>query len=342
MIRLWQYPFCLSIKLLGMTKLDTSCGIDVSKAYFDLCLLAEGKEQLRRFSNDPKGIQAAARWLPSGTRCVMEATGPYYLPLALHLHGGGWVVSVVNPLVIRRFSQMRLLRAKTDRTDARLLAAYAREQAPEAWTPPAPYLVTLQQLEALSEQLQKQHTALVNQLEAFSHTTLLARDVRGLLQRMIRSVEKSQQQVEHQTQALIRRYHKELLESLVSIPGLGAKTAAVLIVLTGGFTRFAHYKQLAAYVGLSPRLYESGSSVRGRARICKMGMGRIRALLYLCAWSACRCNRACRELYERLLGRGKAKKVALIAVAHKLLKQAFAIATSGVHYSIDHQKKICL
>ena len=84
--------------------------------------------------------------------------------------------------------------------------------------------------------------------------------------------------------------------------------------------RFTDYRKLSSYIGICPRLFESGSSVKGKTRICKMGMSRIRAMLYMCSWSAKRCNKTCRELYERLIAKGKAKKQALIAVANKLLK----------------------
>ena len=141
---------------------------------------------------------------------------------------------------------------------------------------------------------------------------------------------------------LITKHHAALMQSLTSIPGMGKKTATMLIVVSDGFKKFASAKQLSAYVGLSPRIYQSGSSVKGRARICKMGMSRVRTLLYLCSWSAKRYNNACRELYERLVTKGKSKRLALIAVANKLLKQAFAIATTNTFYNDHYKKNICL
>src|ERR671932_1927390 len=111
-----------------------------------------------------KGLKALIQWLPQGVLCVMEATGPYYLKLACYLQEHQIAVSVVNPLVIKRFSQMRLLRAKTDKADAKLIARYALSEQPPLWQPPAPYQVELQQLQALLQQLQKQQTALTNQL----------------------------------------------------------------------------------------------------------------------------------------------------------------------------------
>jgi transposase len=140
---------------------------------------------------------------------------------------------------------------------------------------------------------------------------------------------------------LAERHYSTMLANLESIPGMGKKTAMMLIVLSGGFNRFDDYRKLSSYIGLSPRIFESGTSVKGKARLCKMGMARIRAMLYICSWSAKRYNKACKALYERLLLKGKAKKLALIAVANKLLKQAFAIATKQIDYNENYSNNIC-
>lgn len=315
-----------------MAKLKTCCGIDVSKNYFDACVLQDGTERQQRFSNDHSGIAAAAKWIGPDVPCVLEATGPYYISLAIYLHGQDIVVSVINPLVIKRFSQMRLVRAKTDVADARLIAAYAMTETLPRWTPPTEWSITLQQLDALSEQLQKHHTALINQLHAFDATGMMDKKTRQLLSKSIKALEKQQKEAEERMLQILNTYHGQMMKNLQTIPGVGKKTAALLITVTNGFKRFKSYKQLSAYLGLSPRIYESGSSIKGKARICKMGMSRVRALLYMCAWSARKCNKACRDLYERLLSKNKAKKLALIAVTNKLIKQAFAIATQNKAY----------
>jgi transposase len=325
-----------------MTKVKKVAGIDISKAFFDVFVISEQQTACRRFSNNPLGFDALENWLDRECACVMEVTGVYYMRLALYLYGKGFKVSVVNPLIIKRYSQMRLTRAKTDKADARLIAEYASSQDLACWTPAEQYLITLSQLDSISEQLSKQHTALTNQLEAFSQSGMLEKDTKKILLAGVHFNERQQAAVENKIIVLIQSHHAQLMQSLITIPGLGKKTVAMLIVLTGGFTRFRSSKQLAAYVGLAPRIFESGSSVKGRARLCKMGTARIRALLYVCAWSAKRCNKACRELYERLVAKGKAKKLAMIAVANKLLKQAFAIAGSGNHYQQEYVKNICL
>ena len=152
---------------------------------------------------------------------------------------------------------------------------------------------------------------------------------------MITQQQKALELLELKTEAIIKEHHQQMLNNLTSIPGIAKKTASALIMATGGFTRFANAKQLCAYVGMTPRIYESGSSIKGKARICKLGMSRVRALLYVCAWTAKRYNKACAELYERLLAKGKAKKLALVAVANKLLRQAFAIASGNKPYLIQ-------
>lgn len=317
-----------------MAKLKTCCGIDVSKNYFDACILAEGKERQKRFLNDRAGIGAAAKWIGADIPCIMEATGPYYISLAVYLHQQGMAVSVVNPLVIKRFSQMRLVRTKTDKADARLIAGYGLSESLTQWTPPTAWSVTLQHLDALSDQLQKHHTALINQLHAFDAGGMMDKKTRQFITKAIRVVEKQQKEASDRMLQILSTYHGQMMKNLQSIPGLGKKTAALLVMVTNGFTRFDSYKQLSAYLGLCPRIYESGSSTKGKARICKMGMSRARALLYLCAWSARKCNKACKDLYERLISKNKAKKLALIAVANKLIKQAFAIATQNKQYNI--------
>src|SRR5688572_6316727 len=186
-----------------MAKLNIYAGFDISKKSLDVCLLEQGKEVVKQFAYDSQGITSIADWLPKGCHCIMEATGPYYLRLALQLHNEGFAVSVVNPLVIRRFSQMRMRRTKTDKADARIIAAYGLCEQPSLWQPPSGWVVKLQQLDALAGQLQKQHTALLCQREAFTNTTLMDKEVTGFLDITLSHVEAQLHQIEKSMQALI-------------------------------------------------------------------------------------------------------------------------------------------
>ncbi len=319
-----------------MANLNIFAGIDISKEFFDISILSAGKvTDTQRISNDHTGFAKLKSVLPAGTHCIMEATGPYYLRVACWLHSNGFVVSVVNPLVIRRYAQMQLRRVKTDKADAAIIAQYGSLHRPGPWTPPAKYLIKLQQLDALQQQVMMMIRALSNQLEAFDAGGMMDKEVKVQINKMIAQQQKTLLKLEEKTGEIIRQHHQQMLNNLTTIPGIAKKTASVLITVTGGFTRFRTAKQLCAYVGMTPRIYESGSSIKGKARICKLGMSRVRALLYVCAWTAKQYNKACAALYERLLAKGKAKKLALVAVANKLLRQAFAIATGNKPYLIQ-------
>jgi transposase len=148
------------------------------------------------------------------------------------------------------------------------------------------------------------------------------------------------QQLETKLLTTVEARYPPEMQLLCSIPGIGRKTAAYLLLFAGGFTSFQNYRQLIAKAGLCPREFSSGTSVRGKARISKMGGALIRSKLFMCSWSARRANDACRVLYDRLVAKGKNGKLALIAVCNKLLKQAFAILKSGVPYQATFCSKL--
>lgn len=316
-------------------------GIDISKLFFDVAFLQADRYNYYKFSNNKEGFKALLKVLPVDSQVVMEASGPYYLQLACFLFDEGISVSVINPLVIRRFSQMRMSRAKTDKKDARMIAEYGKMEQPDLWQKPEQHVITLQQTEALLTRLQTEYTALSNQLESFDSTGMLTKQLRQEITTELNHKDRLIKKLTKQMDQIASEHYADLLTNLQSIPGMGRKTAMMLTVISGGFTRFNDYRKLSSYIGICPRIFESGTSVKGKSRICKMGMSRIRATLYICSWSASRCNKACRDLYERLLAKGKAKKLALIAVANKLLKQAFAIATQKTKYNENYSNIIC-
>lgn len=325
-----------------MEKTFNYVGIDISKLTFDVSLQEGGKHLHKQFSNDTKGFKALTKCLSQDHCCVMEASGPYYLKLAFYLLDQGIAVSVVNPLIIRRFSQMRMMRAKTDKKDAAVIAEYGRTEKPVLWEKESEYSLELKQLQACQQLLNKNKGALIRQQQAFSANPVKNKVVSMGLKRQIRSIDSELLRIEREMLAIIEMHHKEQFAQLTSIPGIGPKAAMALIVLSGGFSRFSSAKQLSSYIGLAPRIFESGTSVKGKTKICKMGMSRIRAILYVCSWSAIKKNKACKELFERIVEKGKSKKLALVAVMNKLVKQAFAIATSGNYYYEEKPNFACI
>lgn len=298
-------------------------GIDISQDYVD----ADLPGGVRRLEQTAAGHAALLAALPAGAVCVLEATGPYGLRLLAALHQAQQPVCVVNPLQVRRFAQSQLRRSKTDRTDAQLLSQFGRAFTPALHQPSALWLSHLQQRQALLELLQGQRTALRNHQHALrqapwpdpvSTKTLDAELAR--LEEQVAELEKSlAQDAKAQGGADYDR--------LQTIPGVGPRIAVALLLAGPGLRAFAGWRQAVAYAGLCPRHYASGTSVRARPKLSKLGDGRLRKLLYLGAWSASRYNPACQALYQRLLARGKAKPQALCAVAARLLRQAWALLT---------------
>lgn len=309
-------------------------GFDISKDNFDVALPHSSKAgyQHLKFTNTVTGFKKLCTQLPAGSHCVMEASGVYYLPLAVYLHGQGMQVSVVNPLTIKRFAQMRLMRAKTDKKDAAIIADYGKVENPILWQPRPEHMLQMQQLQALQDNFTTQLTRLTNQLKTFKSSGVENKFAHHLLVLEINHIKKQVASLQAELVRLTQTFHQDLFARLQTIKGIGKRAAMTLILITDGFTRFANSKQVCAYVGLSPRIFESGTSVKGKAKICKMGMSRMRKLLYLCAMRARTCNKACKEMFERLKEKGKNGKLALIAIANKLLRQAFAIGKSQMSY----------
>jgi transposase len=177
-----------------------------------------------------------------------------------------------------------------------------------------------------------------NSLEALTQQPVISSIALQQLKQTKQLLEDQLKTIENELLALLEKRYTQEMTLLRSIPGIGRKTAGMLLLFAGGFTSYTNHRQLIAKAGLSPREHTSGTSIRGKVRITKMGGGLIRSKLYVCSFSAKRANAACKALYDRLVAKGKNGKVALIAVCNKLLKQAFAIVKSGVPYQADFAK----
>lgn len=313
-------------------------GIDISKLKFDVCLILQtGKFRHKVFPNTAVGFSQLSAWLLKQklqrVHACMEATGTYAEPLALYLHEAGQIVSVVNPAKIKAYAQSHLSRTKTDKVDAQLIARFCQERHPSAWQPVPHEIADLQalvrRLEALSEMRQME----VNRLSA----GVSAERVRSSLARLIDYLD--QEIIE--TKALIDEHidsHatlREQRELLVSIPGIGETTAAKFLAEILDVSLYDSARQLAAFAGLAPRLHESGSSVKKRAKLSKIGAPRLRKALYFPAISAIRHNPQIRALSLRLKERGKCPMQIIGAAMRKLVHIAFGVLKNGERFRPD-------
>ncbi len=317
-----------------MSKNKEFFGIDISKDVFDV---VDSSEKHHQFKNDQSGFKAFSKLLNQNSHCVMEATGSYHQRLATWLYSQSFEVSVVNPLSVKRFIQMRLRTSKTDKLDAQMIRMYGEYEQPKLWIPPSKLIVEAAELHKLIDFLVRQRAGLKNRLHALKSKGVTKSLVVTSIRRQIRNLSTEIVDLEVKLESVIKEYAPDLLTRLCSIPGIGKRTSIYLIVLTQGFEKFESSSQLISYLGLNPTIRESGSSVRGKSRISKTGDKHVRKLLFLCAFSACKHNKACHEIYQRLTAKGKSKKLALIAVANKLLKQSLAIAKSGLYYDENYR-----
>ena len=315
-------------------------GIDISKASFDVAFQKDNGVFVHfKFENNLPGFKKLSKVIDTGDHCVMEASGPYYLFLAHYLFEHEIKVSVVNPLQIKHFVRMRMVKAKTDKKDAQMIALYGQSESPGLWQPQQAPIRQLQQINTALEGLRKQATMLSNQMESLNQIPDKDQQVMKTLRSLLKTTQLKVKKMETRMAEITKEHYSNTFEAVSSIPGIGPKTAIMLIAITDNFSKFETSKKLSAFVGLIPRIYESGTSIKGKGHITKMGNRHLRKLLYLCAWSAKRHNNQCKEMYARLSQKGKPERVIKIAIANKLLRQAFAIGSSMNSYEKNYELK---
>jgi transposase len=304
-------------------------GLDVSKAKLDCALVIKGKLKSKTFTNNPEGFERLLAWIaqqkaPRVHACC-EATGVYHEAIALFLHERGHVVSVVNPAQIAAYGQAQLARAKTDRMDAWLIARFCELERPAPWTPAPSHERELLALLRHLRDLHGMQQAESNRLGT-AHAAVRERIERHLafLELEIAEVRKKIEQLIDSNDDL--RGRRDLLDS---VPGLGESTIPWLLAYLGDGQRFDSAKCVAAFFGLCPKPRESGSSVRGKARIAKTGQADMRHALYMPAVVAFSRCKAYAPFVQRLKAAGKPKMVIIIAMMRKLVCIAQAVLKSG-------------
>jgi transposase len=317
-------------------------GLDLAKLKFDACLVrASGKLRHRTFSNSEAGFAQLSAWLTKNgaalTHACMEATGAYYEALATYLHDAGHAVSVVNPAAIKAYAQSRLSRTKTDRVDAALIAGFCAERRPPAWHPPAPELRELQALVRRREALIEMRVVEENRLAAGGGVAAVRESVEEHITYLSEQIKR--------TEALIRSHidsHpglKRQRELLDTIPGIAEATAAALPAEVPDIKQYKSARQVAAFAGLVPRERQSGSSVRGRVRLSKIGNARLRKALYFPAVTALRCSPFFQSWAEGLRQRGKSKMAVIGAAMRKLVHLAYGVLKTGRPFDPEWTQK---
>ena len=238
------------------------------------------------FPNTPAGFAQFIEWLGrqrvTRAHACLEATGTYGDALATYLYEAGHVVSLVNPAAIKAYAQSVLSRTKSDRVDASLIARFCAERCPPAWTPPVPELRELQALVRRLDALVEMRTMEENRLSSGISVEAVRMSVEELIAHLSEQIKRTEERIrEHIESHPGLKRQRQLLDS---IPGVGETTAAVLLAEVPDFSQYRSARQVAAFAGLVPRERQSGSSVRGRVRLSKIGNSRLRKALYFLIW----------------------------------------------------------
>ena len=272
--------------------------------------------------------------------CVLEATGNYGTLLLYLLCNHNIAVSLVNPKQIKHFARMMMAVTKTDHVDAKLIAQYGEKMTPAIFKMTSDAIILMKQKRVVLRQLKKQLTSLTNLRGSLSVLPSTDKSSLSALDRTIKFVQKQILGLQADLSNVANEQFSKQIKALTSIKGIGLTLATSLIISTGGFTQFENAKQLSRYIGICPTYQQSGTSINIKGTINRNGDSDLRSLLYIASWSAIRYNQACKESYQRLKAKGKPSKVLLIAVANKLVRQAFAICKAESIYVDGYSYKL--
>jgi transposase len=311
-------------------------GIDVSKQTLDVCLLREaGKPLCKPFRNDAVGFAKLLRWVqsqvPEGTyHFCLEATGTYGHGVAFFLAEAEQRVSMINPFHSKHAALSRGARNTTDTYAAQILADYCRKENPPLWRVAAPEVRVLIALMRRLQNLKDQQRQEANRLGEPG----LLKVVQRSLQKNLRFLDKEIAAIEKAIDTHIKA-HAPLRtdrDLLCSIPGISKTTAHWILAELPDVEQFASAQSAAAYAGLSPQEYHSGTSVKKATRLCKQGNRHLRRALYMPALTAFRYNPLVKALFDRLVAKGKPRMVAVGAAIRKLLMLAYGVLKSGKEF----------
>lgn len=309
--------------------MDAVLGINVGKADFHCALLVAERLRSNSFPNSAAGFEKLATWLENRkvfrVHACLESTGGWSEELGAFLHERGHAVSIVNPSTIKAFGQSELSRTKTDKADAALIARYCSAMKPRLWQPPSPSQRRLQRLGRRRVALIEMRVQESNRLQGPG-----VDEVRPSIEATIAFLDRQIAEIEAEISTTIDqdptlRGKRELLES---IPGIGKTVATTLLGELPQLTEFRSGKALAAFVGLCPRQFRSGTSVRA-SWLSKVGNAHVRRVLYMPAITAMRFNPVLRSFAVRLRANGKRPKQVVAAVMRRLLVLAYGVLKSA-------------
>jgi transposase len=312
--------------------LNTPCfiGIDIAKA--EVVVAQHGDTATRSIANTSAALKAWLKTLTPGSRLGLESTGSYHELLAELAHGAGFTVYLLNPKDVRHYAQSVGTRAKTDQVDARLLARFIAHEHEmlHPWQPPT---AVQRQLDTLLKRRATLVRARGAIRQSMVHLSSLKTEIKSTFKAVDQLLDAIDREIE---QTLASQPDVQMQAACIrSIPGIGLLTGAALLNL---FRRLPAVRAdvVVAFTGLDPRPCDSGQK-RGKRRLSKRGPSELRRLLFNAAMSAAK-TKLWRPYYERERAKGLPTTAALVVIARRLVRVAFALFKKQIHFNPDRSK----
>jgi len=309
-------------------------GIDVAKKIFVAAIKVNDKHLVKTFDNKQKGFDDCLTWITAfysnaNLHVCMEATGRYGEEMALYYYEKNIKVSVVNPVLIKKFRDSYMIRNKTDSIDAQCIYDYCHERDPGEWQPVSK---EVSELQALVKRLDVLNNTLLqekNRLEFIDEVTKTS------IEEHISYLKKDIKVIEKAIKSHIEKHEKFDSSSILlnSIPGIGDKTTAKVLAFLD-IELFSHPKKMVAFIGLSPKHQQSGTSVN-TSSLSRMGDSKLRKIFYMPALVAIQREPRIKQFYENLRKRGKPSKVAIVAVMRKLVHIIYGVLKTGKPFDVE-------
>ena len=310
-------------------------GIDVSKKTLDICVIFDEKTKKKSFANSESGFTALVAWINKlglmNPHICMESTGCYGDGVAEFLYNAAFKVGVVNPLQIKGFRTSKMVRQKTDSSDSEIIAQFCRQNNPDLWHPKPRENKELHEINVRIEALKNELNRLTNSLEK----KMLNKVVKASIDAEIAFIKKAIDKLETEVKKIIDRNDKlkHRFELLVGIKGVGPKMATTILADMPDVSNFKTAKQFAAYVGVTPSHFQSGTSVKGKSRISRLGSKTVRKVLYMCSLAVKNHNPFFSNWVQSLTKKGKAAKVIIVAIMRKLMHLFFGILKNNAAFN---------
>ena len=302
----------------------------------------------KTFSNQFKGFMALIAWINQLTgqqlitSYVMEATGVYHESLAYFLAEKGHVVSIVLPNKISNYFRTLEVKTITDKTSSEAIARFGLERKLDAWKKPDGIFKKLRQLTRERDQVVQHRSMIKNQLHAEQAEAEPNKSSVNRFKKQIVFFNRQEQEIKAELESLIKQDKRvsESVKLIGSLSGIGMLTATTVLAETNGFELIRNKRQLVSYAGLDVREKQSGTSIKGKARISKKGNKYLRKAMHLPALAAIRSDERFKAVFARLVAKHGIKMKAAVAVQRKLLEIIYTVYKTNIPYDKNYFKKL--